>query len=74
VEVLQLNQQALALPGFPIKVREDIFRVHELEMDWDIASWFTSLRSRATSLLERGSAVPIPRHRHGPGELPEPFD
>jgi hypothetical protein len=35
-EVLSLNEQVLALADSPINVREDIFRIHELEMDWDI--------------------------------------
>ena len=35
-EVLNFNQQVLALPDNPVGVREDIFRIHVLEMDWDI--------------------------------------
>jgi hypothetical protein len=35
-EVLQLDHQVAAMPDRPIHVREDIFRIRELEMDWDI--------------------------------------
>lgn len=35
-EVLNFNQQVLALPDNSVGVREDIFRIHVLEMDWDI--------------------------------------
>jgi alpha-beta hydrolase superfamily lysophospholipase len=35
-EVLRLNQQVLARPDMPIHIREDLFRIRELEMDWDI--------------------------------------
>ena len=35
-EVLSLNQQVLALPDLAINSREDLFRIDELEMDWDI--------------------------------------
>jgi len=35
-EVLSLNQQVTALPDFPINIREDLFRIRELDMNWDI--------------------------------------
>jgi hypothetical protein len=35
-EVLAINEQVLALADRPIAVEEDIFRLHVLEMDWDI--------------------------------------
>jgi hypothetical protein len=35
-EVLRLSQQVLARPDMPIDIREDLFRIRELEMDWDI--------------------------------------
>ena len=35
-EVLQLDHQAASIPEQPVQVREDIFRISELEMDWDI--------------------------------------
>ena len=37
-EVLALSQQVAALPDHPIHIREDIFRIHVLEMDWDIGA------------------------------------
>ena len=36
--VLTLSQQVAALPEHPIHIREDIFRIHVLEMDWDIGA------------------------------------
>jgi pimeloyl-ACP methyl ester carboxylesterase len=35
-EVLQLNAQVMAMPDQPIDEQEDIFRIHELELAWDI--------------------------------------
>jgi hypothetical protein len=35
-DIANLNQHVLALPESPISTREDIFRIHSLEMDWDI--------------------------------------
>ncbi|MEX0801994.1 MAG: hypothetical protein WD688_01535 [Candidatus Binatia bacterium] len=35
-EVLKLHDDVTAMPDIPINVREDIFRIHALEMDWDI--------------------------------------
>ena len=35
-EVLKLHSDVTAMPDIPINVREDIFRIHALEMDWDI--------------------------------------
>ncbi|MBM2802216.1 MAG: hypothetical protein HW419_109 [Deltaproteobacteria bacterium] len=35
-DVLKLNAEVSALPDLPIDVREDVFRIHGLEMDWDI--------------------------------------
>jgi hypothetical protein len=35
-EVLELNRRVAAMPDTPIHVREDIFRIKALEMDWDI--------------------------------------
>jgi hypothetical protein len=35
-EVRSLTEQVLALSDSPINVREDIFRIRALEMDWDI--------------------------------------
>ncbi len=37
-EVLHLNQQVTALRELPMNIREDIFRIHALEMDWDIGA------------------------------------
>src|SRR5262245_36116871 len=37
-EVLQLHQQVTALPDIPISVREDLFRINALEMEWDIGT------------------------------------
>ena len=34
-EMLDLDHQVAVLPDRPINIREDIFRVRELEMDWD---------------------------------------
>jgi hypothetical protein len=33
---LQLHRSVMAMPTRPIQSREDIFRLHELKMDWDI--------------------------------------
>jgi pimeloyl-ACP methyl ester carboxylesterase len=35
-EVLSLTDHVLSLPSTPITIREDIFRISALEMDWDI--------------------------------------
>ncbi|HWH75766.1 MAG TPA: hypothetical protein VNT76_00290, partial [Candidatus Binatus sp.] len=35
-EVLQLNAEVMLLPDQPIEIQEDIFRIHDLELDWDI--------------------------------------
>ena len=35
-EVLDLDHQVAALPNRSINIREDIFRIRELEMNWDI--------------------------------------
>jgi hypothetical protein len=35
-EVLELDRQVAAMPDKSIDVREDIFRINALEMDWDI--------------------------------------
>ena len=35
-EVLQLDRQVASMPDLSIRVHEDIFRIRELEMDWDI--------------------------------------
>jgi len=35
-EVLKINDEVSAKPGAPIEITEDIFRIHELAMDWDI--------------------------------------
>ena len=35
-DVLALHQQVTELPDKPITIREDIFRIDALEMDWDI--------------------------------------
>ncbi|HXF74556.1 MAG TPA: hypothetical protein VNN13_00545 [Methylomirabilota bacterium] len=35
-EVLRLHSEVAAMPDLPLTVREDLFRVHALEMDWDI--------------------------------------
>jgi len=35
-KVLELNDQVNAKPSGPIGITEDIFRIHELAMDWDI--------------------------------------
>ena len=35
-EVLKLNDEVTAKAGAPIEITEDIFRIHELAMDWDI--------------------------------------
>ena len=35
-EVLKLHHEVTALPNIPLRIREDIFRIHALEMDWDI--------------------------------------
>ena len=35
-EVLKLNDDVTARAGTPIDISEDIFRIHELELDWDI--------------------------------------
>ena len=37
-EVRIIDQQVTALPDNPIHIREDIFRVHVLEMEWDIGA------------------------------------
>jgi hypothetical protein len=33
---LELHRNVMAMPTRPIQIREDIVRLHELEMDWDI--------------------------------------
>ena len=35
-EVLKINDEVSAKAGAPIEITEDIFRIHELAMDWDI--------------------------------------
>jgi hypothetical protein len=35
-EVLRLHFEVAAMPDLPLTVREDLFGVHALEMDWDI--------------------------------------
>lgn len=35
-QTLQLHRDVMAMPAQPVRVSEDIFRLHELEMDWDI--------------------------------------
>jgi len=35
-QALQLHRDVIAMPTRPIRIREDIFRLHELELDWDI--------------------------------------
>lgn len=35
-DLIRLSDAVLARPDAPIKVREDIFRIHTLGMDWDI--------------------------------------
>ena len=35
-EVLNLHHEITALANIPLRIREDIFRIHALEMDWDI--------------------------------------
>jgi alpha-beta hydrolase superfamily lysophospholipase len=35
-EVLKLHHEVAAMPDIPINIREDIFRLHALEMAWDI--------------------------------------
>ena len=37
-EVLTMTQQVAALPDNPIRISEDIFRIHVLEMEWDIGA------------------------------------
>jgi hypothetical protein len=37
-EVLRLNEQVTSLPDIPIVVREDLFRIAVLEMEWDIGA------------------------------------
>ena len=35
-EVLKLHHEVTGLPAIPVQIREDIFRIRALEMDWDI--------------------------------------
>ena len=35
-DVLQLHQEVANLPEIPTTIREDIFRIHAVEMEWDI--------------------------------------
>lgn len=35
-EVLQLDRKLATLPELPVRVHEDVFRISELDMDWDI--------------------------------------
>jgi hypothetical protein len=35
-EVLKLHHDVAAMPDIPVNIREDIFRLHALEMAWDI--------------------------------------
>src|SRR5882724_528004 len=37
-EVVKLDHEVTAMPDIAIDVREDIFRIRELEMDWDIGT------------------------------------
>src|ERR1043166_8044443 len=37
-EALQLHRDVAAMPSQPIQIREDIFRLNELELDWDIGA------------------------------------
>jgi hypothetical protein len=35
-EVVQSHHKVVGLPAIPTRITEDIFRIHALEMDWDI--------------------------------------
>src|SRR5258708_30244234 len=37
-DVIKLHHEVPAMPDIAIEVREDIFRIRELEMDWDIGA------------------------------------
>ncbi|HEY7165698.1 MAG TPA: hypothetical protein VIB79_14125 [Candidatus Binatia bacterium] len=37
-QALELHRDVMAMPNRPIQIREDIFRLHELELDWDIGA------------------------------------
>jgi len=36
-EIVQASDEVLAWPDIPVTVRDDIFRIRAVEMDWDIA-------------------------------------
>jgi pimeloyl-ACP methyl ester carboxylesterase len=37
-EILKASEEVLAMPDIPVRVREDLFRIRVLEMDWDIGA------------------------------------
>jgi pimeloyl-ACP methyl ester carboxylesterase len=37
-EVVRLDHEVTTMPTIPARIREDVFRIHSLEMDWDIAA------------------------------------
>jgi hypothetical protein len=37
-DVIDLHRQVTAMPDIPIDVSENIFRIHELAMDWDVGA------------------------------------
>ena len=51
-QVLQLHRDVMTLPTAPIRIRQDIFRLHELELDWDIG--VVIYEPQDTSRLPRG--------------------
>ena len=46
-EVVKLDREVAALPNIAIDEREDIFRIRELEMDWDIGVMIYAPRDSA---------------------------
>jgi hypothetical protein len=54
-QTLQLSHEVMAIPSWPVRTYEDIFRVHELEMAWDIG----------VVVYEPQDAVTIPRGLDG---------
>ncbi len=37
-QILEASEAVLAMPDFPLKAQEDIFRIRVLEMDWDMGA------------------------------------
>ena len=52
-QTIQLHRDVMAMPSEPVRVSEDLFRLHELEMDWDIGA--VVYEPQDASRIARGS-------------------